>query len=308
MRPENTLAAFRQALADGADGVELDVRVTADWVPVVLHDRDVGRTTDGQGLVDELPLAAVQGLDAGAGERVPTLAEVLELLAGRVRVNLEVKQTGVERELQAVLADHPAAECAVSSFDWSVLAALRALDPKIELWPVAYQVSEGLFAVARELRAAAVALRGDGVTPAVVQRVRAARMRVVAWTVNRVEDARWLREQGVAGLVTDTPAKIQRGLATEADESRRSPALLSSCPETCHDDPALRFGDEMIAALHDLGERGVGRQAERGFGAGALVDLVVGQRPRETARSVGARREVHAQRIEAGSAGRHSGR
>lgn len=220
-RPENTLAAFRQAIADGAGGVELDVRATADRVPVVLHDRDLARTTDGRGAVDALPLEAARLLDAGAGERVPTLDEVLGLLAGRLRLNLEVKQEGIERELAAVLARHPAAEWAVSSLDWSVLAAVRTRDPAAELWPVAHRVSGGLFAAARDLGAAAVALRGDGVTPGVVRRAGAAGLRVVVWTVNRIEDARRARDLGVAGLCTDAPALVRRGLAEAPAKPRR---------------------------------------------------------------------------------------
>ncbi len=229
-RPENTLGAFRQAIADGASGVELDVRATADRVPVVLHDRDLARTTDGQGLVDELPLDAVRRVDAGAGERVPTLDEALGLLAGQVRINLELKQAGIEREVAAVLANHPATEWAVSSFNYSVLAAVRARDPAAELWPVAHRVSGGLFAVARELGAAAVALRGDGVTPGVVRRAGAAGLRVVVWTVNRIEDARRARDLGVAGLCTDTPAEVRRGLA-EGPAKPRDPLAATIRPD-----------------------------------------------------------------------------
>ena len=76
IHPENTLRAFRHALAIGVDGIELDVHATADGIPVVIHDRDVGRTTDGSGYVDQIPLARLATFDAGDGERVPTLAEV----------------------------------------------------------------------------------------------------------------------------------------------------------------------------------------------------------------------------------------
>src|SRR5215213_4894602 len=76
IHPENTLRAFRHALAIGVDGIELDVHATADGIPVVIHDRDIGRTTNGAGYVDEMPLAQLETFDAGDGERVPTLAEV----------------------------------------------------------------------------------------------------------------------------------------------------------------------------------------------------------------------------------------
>jgi glycerophosphoryl diester phosphodiesterase len=90
---ENTLAAFEAAIMAGADAVEFDVRLTADGHPVVLHDADVSRTTDGSGPVHAMSLAEVRRLriSAGAGGGVPTLAETLELLSGRVGIDIELK-------------------------------------------------------------------------------------------------------------------------------------------------------------------------------------------------------------------------
>ena len=95
--PENTLAAFQLALRQGADGVELDVQLSADGEVVVCHDGSVDRTTDGHGLVAELSLAQLKQLDAGAwfgqafrGERIPTLAEVFESLPGGI-IDVELK-------------------------------------------------------------------------------------------------------------------------------------------------------------------------------------------------------------------------
>lgn len=84
--------------------------------------------------------------------------------------------------------------------------------------------------MARELGAAAVALRGDGVTPGVVRRAGAAGLRVVVWTVNRIEDARRARDLGVAGLCTDTPAEVRRGLA-EGPAKPRDPLAATIRPD-----------------------------------------------------------------------------
>src|SRR5687768_13536857 len=102
-KPENTLAAFREALDIGADGIEFDVHATVERVPVVIHDRNVGRTTNGAGNVDELTLAEVGALDAGNGERVPTLADVLALVGARAHLDVEIKHAGIEREMVTVL-------------------------------------------------------------------------------------------------------------------------------------------------------------------------------------------------------------
>jgi len=98
LAPENTLAAFAKALETRARWVELDVHLTADGRVVVMHDGTVDRTTDGSGAIVDLTLAQIKALDAGswfgpefAGEPVPTLAEVVELLRDRIRINVEIK-------------------------------------------------------------------------------------------------------------------------------------------------------------------------------------------------------------------------
>ena len=98
LAPENTLAAFLLAQRLGADGIELDVMLTADNQLIVIHDDTVDRTTNGHGKVAEMPLAALRDLDAGSyfgeayrGEKLPTLAEVYEALGGKLRINVELK-------------------------------------------------------------------------------------------------------------------------------------------------------------------------------------------------------------------------
>lgn len=96
--PENTLASFQLALDLGADGIELDVTLTKDGVPVVMHDGTVDRTTNGKGRIDQMMFAETQQLDAGSwfdaqyrGEKIPTLAQVLTDIAPRGIVNIELK-------------------------------------------------------------------------------------------------------------------------------------------------------------------------------------------------------------------------
>lgn len=101
--PENTLAAFSQAIAAGADGIELDLRATRDGAIIVLHDAKVDRTTDGRGRVASMSLAELRRLDAGDGERIPTLEEVLRLVAGTgVWLVLDVKKDGALDRRQVV--------------------------------------------------------------------------------------------------------------------------------------------------------------------------------------------------------------
>lgn len=145
--PENTLAAFDAALAAGADAGELDVRLTSDGVPVVLHDPDVSAATDGSGLVHEMTLAEVKRLDAsggrGARQEVPTLAEALEAIEGRGGVDLEIKnlpgepafdsprEAVLEATLEALEAAAFGGPGLVSSFNWLTIERSKQLAPEI---------------------------------------------------------------------------------------------------------------------------------------------------------------------------------
>ena len=131
--PENTIAGFRRALAVGVDGIEFDVRTMRDGIPIVLHDRGLERTTTGCGNVDELSLAEVRAAAAEDGAQVPTLDEAVTLLGGRTRLDVELKRSGVEREVLRSLARLPPGSWAVSSLDWPALRALRSLAPTAPL-------------------------------------------------------------------------------------------------------------------------------------------------------------------------------
>ena len=210
--PENTLRAFRGAIAAGADGIELDVRATVDRVPVIIHDRDVARTTNGHGHVDELSLERVKQLDAGENERIPTLAQVLHLLGGKLRVYVEVKQAGIEREILDVLAGYPETRWVIGSFDLDVLRAVRAASADAELWVIAYYPTDEIFAAAAELGATTLSLDNEAITAESVERCRAAGLDLAIWTVNDVEEARSVRALGAVGICTDYPAEIIAGL------------------------------------------------------------------------------------------------
>ena len=148
--PENTLAAFKAAIAAGADMIELDVNLSADRQLVVIHDRTVGRTTNGRGAVGALTLAQMARLDAGSwfdprfgSERIPTLAQVLDSVRGRLMVNIEIKPEAVEghgpvdaveRQVLELVHDRSMDDATlVSSFEWRVLERIRRLDSRIAL-------------------------------------------------------------------------------------------------------------------------------------------------------------------------------
>lgn len=210
--PENTLMAFRMALASGAHGIELDVHATADGVPVVIHDRSLSRTTAGSGNVDELSLADIRTLDAGSGERIPTLREVLELVGIHAHFDIEVKGSGIEAEVLAVLARSPNTRWAISSFDWGTLRRLRELDSAAELWPLAMECDAALFAVANELGAPVVSLALSDYTAPNATALRHSGLKAMIWTVNEAAEAKRIRDLGAFALCTDHPDRIAAAL------------------------------------------------------------------------------------------------
>lgn len=212
--PENTLLAFERALRLGVAGIELDLRGSADGVPVVIHDAELSRTTDGQGLVAETPLAALRLLDAGQGERIPTLAEVLDLVGDAVHLDLEVKAAGIEQAVLDLLAAYPRTRWAISSFDWDILRSLRHRSPHAELWPLADAWTPGLLAVARELEAPVVAV-WDGIYEAsTAPAIANAGIEAMIWTVNDPAIALRVRDLGAYALCSDVPDLIQATFAS----------------------------------------------------------------------------------------------
>ncbi len=215
--PENTMLAFKEALREGADGVEFDVRLTADGVAVVIHDATLDRTTDGQGQVAELPLAAIRDFDAGRGERIPTLAQVLEELAP-TPVVVEIKEVEAAPVVTAVIQAAGAGDrVVVGAFGGRSLVAVRnaGLNTTATRW------ESGLHWLASRVGLAHHRGRYDGFAVSeysghlrVVDRrfLRSARSLgkpVHVWTVDDVSDARRLRAMGVAGILTNFPARMR---------------------------------------------------------------------------------------------------
>ena len=206
--PENTLRAVRHALALGVDGIEIDVHVTADRVPVVIHDRDVERTTDGIGYVDEIPMARLKTFDAGDGERVPTLADVLELVGPAAQLDIEIKGSNIEQEVLDVLAEHLGTRWAISSFDWNTLRNVRRLAPQAEIWPLSAHFGSDLIAVAAELGSPNVALFTGAYTSQSAGALADAGLGVMVWTVNDASEARRVGDLGAFALCTDDPEPV----------------------------------------------------------------------------------------------------
>ncbi len=228
--PENTLAAFELALDQGAHGVELDAKLSADGEVVVIHDESLERTTHNQGRVSQLDLTALRKLDAGSffsdqfkGEKIPTLAEVFEMIGRRAIINVELTNYKTPRD---GLADRVCElvqrfglqdRVLFSSFLSSNLTRTRSLLPGtprgllalggwIGWWARSFGFNFG------DYQALHPGLRDA--TPQQVARVHRLKRRVHVWTVNAAEDMRRLIDWGVDGIITDDP-KLAMDIMTE---------------------------------------------------------------------------------------------
>ena len=207
LRPENTLASFTHAVALGVDGVELDVHLTADGHLAVIHDERVDRTTDGRGKVADLTLDALRRLNAGGGERVPTLAEVLTAVPETVAVNVELKGAGTAAPVARSVGDLDRPVLA-SSFDHAELARFHALCPDVACAPLVGRWRRDALTTAHALGAWSVHLADRIASAENVAAIRQAGCACLVYTVNDAGRAKALRRLGVAGVFSDYPDRL----------------------------------------------------------------------------------------------------
>ena len=213
--PENTLAAFRAAEADGADGIELDVHLSRDGVPVVIHDESLERTSSGRGPVRAFRFAELRELDAGswyapqfAGAQLPSLAEIFAWAESRLRINVEIKDAAAGRAVLALLQAHPEVRVLVSSFDHRLLAALRRAAPRL---PLGFLCESRFWQrdLARAVAAGAESFhpRAERTGRRLVQACHRRGLRVYPWTIDDPQQAKRLLRLGVDGFFTNHPGR-----------------------------------------------------------------------------------------------------
>jgi glycerophosphoryl diester phosphodiesterase len=224
--PENTLAAFNAAADAGAQMIELDVSLTRDRQLVVIHDETVDRTTNGRGAVKALTLDELGRLDAGswfdprfAGERLPTLAQVLDAVKGRLLVNIEIKpeafdphgpDDAVERQVLTLVHDKEMIDnVLVSSFEWRVLENLRRMDPTIAIGLLADVPADDRLTVWIE-RVQAFSWHPDFRVLAAgqVDALHKMGVRVFPYTVDGLIDTQGMLAMGVDGMMVDEPQQM----------------------------------------------------------------------------------------------------
>jgi len=229
--PENTLAAFRRAIAEGADFVELDVQESSDGVVLVAHDSDLMKIGGSPLKIWESPASELQKVDIGSwfapefrDERVPTLAEVLALCKGKVQVDIELKSYGHDQELEERVVELVEAagvegQIVTMSLDHDMVRVMRRLRPK---WKSGILVAKAIGSLA-DAPADFLAVQSSMLTRRFARQAHRAGKEVYVWTLN--DPARMLEAiaDGADGLITDQPGLARQIVMRRAsmDESQR---------------------------------------------------------------------------------------
>jgi glycerophosphoryl diester phosphodiesterase len=206
LEPENTLRAIRRAIDLGADQVEIDVQLTRDGHLILMHDTTVDRTTNGKGNVADFTLAEIRQFDAGQGERVPTLEEVLTLTDGKITPQIELKGPGTTHSVVKTLH---ALKCAdrviLTSFLHQQLLEARQIDPNIHTGALWGRLPNDVVAQAEYLGVRALHLWHQFITSQIVSDAHARGLLIRAWNANKEEDIQRLIDLGVDAIGSDRP-------------------------------------------------------------------------------------------------------
>ena len=237
--PENTLPAFQGGLAAGCSWIETDIHMTRDGELVTFHDHSLERTTNGRGLIRDASLAELRRLDAGyrfspdgrsfpargQGITIPTLAELVELIEGdaSARVNVEIKQAkpSLAAALWRFIEDRGLHDrLLVASADAGLVREFRNLARGTVATSAGQREIFGFWAAARAGLSDYVAIEYDAlqvpiafagldvVTPAFIEAAHRRGLQVHVWTIDAVEQMRWLLDLGVDGIMTDYPGRL----------------------------------------------------------------------------------------------------
>ena len=208
--PENTLRSVEKALELGADMVEVDVQASRDGHIVVIHDARLERTTNGKGYVKDLTLEELKKLDAGLGEQIPTLEEVIQLVKGKARLVVEIKVPGTEkRVLQEIKENLLEDEALITSFYHPVIRWVKELNPNVQAGVIIASRPVKPAQLAIDAKANALFPKYTFVDQEMVLVAHKNNLVVYPWTVDTLSEINPLIKMGVDGIVTNKPSILK---------------------------------------------------------------------------------------------------
>ena len=207
--PENTLRSIALALELGVDAVEIDV-YNVEGQLIVIHDRDLSRTTNGEGYIENCSFAYLRSLDAGKGEQIPTLKEVVDLVDRQAKINIELKGSNTAKLVVALVLDYIKQgwsynDFIISSFNHYELNLVKAIDSNLTIGMLIYGLPWDYIRIAQKLSADIVIGSLDYIDAKLVSAAHQENLQAWVYTVNRPQDIITMRELGVDGIFTNYP-------------------------------------------------------------------------------------------------------
>lgn len=202
--PENTLASFKKAIEMRVDMIELDVHLSKDLVPMVIHDDTVNRTTSATGNVTDFTANELQQLG------IPTLEDVLNLVQNSCSINIEIKVYVATNPVLKILksSSFDSDKIIISSFDWHVLQEVRFQNDTIKLGVLTETDLTLAIGFATFIKATAIHPYYHLLTAENLEKIQSKGFLVYTWTVNEPEDITFVKQLGVDGIITDYPDRI----------------------------------------------------------------------------------------------------
>lgn len=209
--PENTLGSFKYAFSHNVQAIELDVHASLDGAIVVIHDDTLERTTNGSGLVKNKTLDELKKLDAGQGEQIPTLEEVIYLLKDHphIECQVELKVEGIEKDVIELVTRHQMQQqMSLISFNHRSLLKAKEINPKIKTYPLMYGLPTDPCILTNPIQADGVSLSIHTIDEKFIKDAHQAGLKVTVWNVNNQEDFQKFKNWQVDYMGTDYPSKI----------------------------------------------------------------------------------------------------
>ncbi len=207
--PENTLLSFRKGIGLGVDYVECDVRLTKDGELVAMHDSTLERTTNGTGEVEGKSLAELKELDAGKGEKIPTLQEIIDTVKGKVGLIVELKGSDTAAKSVELVKKNGLEKVIFVSFKKEELERVKEIDSSLAVAFISRDYTSGAVGAAKSLGARALILPTGEAGPEAVGAVHGEGLEVGVWTVNDSETYKKMLGAGVDIIVSDDPGALR---------------------------------------------------------------------------------------------------
>lgn len=210
---ENTLASVQKAIDLDVDMMEIDVFKIKSGEIVVFHDDELERLTDGTGKIEEYSWEELQKLNLQGGHKIPTLNEVLDVIDGKVELNIELKGANTSADTDRIMKEYvdgkgwKLSDFIISSFNWDELRAMRALNSEVRIAVLAGKEPLDAIVVAEELNAEAINPYFELLTRENVLAIKEAGFKIYTWTVNEPEDILAVKRHGVDGIITNFPER-----------------------------------------------------------------------------------------------------